>query len=92
MPRRIRFSADCRRQLKESPSIDLTSGGAPLEARQKALLLLIAFARHCQHLSLSSYGSRYASAPLADRQSGPCFGALSSGTLFFEKETRVGDE
>lgn len=39
-----RFYADCHRQMKESASIDLAGRGAPLEAGQEALLLVIAFA------------------------------------------------
>ena len=39
-----RFYADCRRQVKESASIDLAGRGAPLEARQEAPLPVFAFA------------------------------------------------
>jgi hypothetical protein len=50
MLRRIRFYADCGREMKESTSIDLTGRSAPLQAGQEALLLVIAFARHRVYL------------------------------------------
>src|SRR5262249_34914421 len=45
-PGACRPEAECRSQLQESPSIELTGSGAPLDTGQEALVLVIVFVCH----------------------------------------------
>src|SRR5262249_32262961 len=55
-PGACRPEAGGRRQLQESPSIELTSSGAPLDTGQEALMLVIAFVCHSV-VPFASHGS-----------------------------------